>query len=341
MLDAPYDNAMGKRQRLAAFRRYMAGAFLRGMRMPRPDVIFGTSTPLTAAWVADRVAALRGVPWVFEVRDLWPDFPIQMGAVRAPWLQRRLLTLERRLYRRAAHIVPLSPDMERHILRQNIPPARVTTLLNGTDFEWIDRDQGAAVAALDAQHHLQDKQVVLYAGTFGRANDIPTILHAAERLAGEPRILFVLLGEGFKGPDVAEAAERLPNVVLVPPVPRPDTFTWMKRADLSLVTFIDRPVLAANSPAKFFDSLGSGTPVLVTNPGWTKRFVEDHACGWYVPPENPEALAGEITRILARPDLLDAYGARGAKIARLHFDREELAVSLEEILRNAARPAGR
>lgn len=337
MLDVPYDNAMGTAQRFAAFGRYMAGAFARGMRLPRPDVVFGTSTPLTAAWVADRVAAFRGVPWVFEVRDLWPDFPIQMGALRPLWLQRRLRILEHRLYRRAAHIVPLSPDMEAHILRHNIPPERVTMLLNGTDFEWIDRDDTEAVAALDRRYRLEGKQVVLYAGTFGRANDIPTILQAAERLAGLPDVRFVLLGQGFLEGTVSEAAARLPNVLRIPPAPRPGTFAWMKRADLSLVPFVDRPVLAANSPAKFFDSLGAGTPVVVTNPGWTKRFVEAHACGWYVPPENPEALAHEIARALAHPGRLLEAGARGAEIARQLFDRAELAVSLEKILIDAAK----
>ncbi|MFQ5568340.1 MAG: glycosyltransferase family 4 protein [Rhodothermales bacterium] len=330
--DIPYDNTMPERRRVRAFGQYAGNALFRGLRMPRPDVIFGSSTPLTAAWAAHRVAAWRGVPWVFEVRDLWPDFPVQMGAVRHPILKKQLYRLEKRLYASAAHIVALSPDMETHIRGLGIPGEKITTLIHGTDFDLIDQVEDDQRDRLAHQYGLLGRNVVLYAGRYGRANDIPTLLQAAHRLSHRDDIRFIITGDGYFAPAVRDAAERLPGVTCLPPQPRHEVFSWFKLAHVTLVPFLDLPVLSANSPAKFFDSLGAGTPVIVTNPGWTRRFVEEHRCGWYVPPSNPEALAQRLERVLADPAGLKAAGLRGSDVARRHFDRAVLAGRLEDIL---------
>ena len=337
MLDVPYDNTMGSLRRMMAFQHFAAGALLKGLTIPRPDVIFGTSTPLTAAWVAARVAHLRRVPWVFEVRDLWPDFPIQMGALPQPWLQRRLHALERRLYQSAAHIIPLSTDMEAHIRAQGIPLECITTLVNGTDFDLLDACSDEETEALRARHSLTGKRVVLYGGSFGRANDLPTLLQAAVRLQYRDDLRFVFIGQGYEEDQVRVAAESHPGIILLPPQPRHRMFHWFKIADLSLVSFIDLPVLATNSPSKFFDSLAAGTPVIVTNPGWTKTFVETHGCGWYVPAGRPEALAQGLETALNDPSGLALAGQQGAAVARRAFDRVVLAERLEAVLQAAAR----
>ncbi len=336
MLDVPYDNTMNARQRLRAFAHFAGRAVLKGLSMAKPDVILGISTPLTAAWAAAATARRHKTPWVFMVKDLWPDFPVQMGAIKNPWLQRRLYALERRLYRSAAHVIPFSPDMEAHILGHGLDSARVTTHLNGTDFELIDACTDDDGAALRETHGLTGKKVVLYGGALGRANGIVTLLEAAERLAQRTAVQFVFIGHGFLTGRVREAAARLPNVMLLPPQPRHRMLCWFKLADLSLVSFIDLPVLAANSPAKFFDSLGAGTPVLVTNAGWTKRFVEEHRCGWYAPPSNAEALAHRLDAVLGDADALTVAGCRAATVARQQFDRDAMAEALEAILHRVA-----
>ncbi len=340
MLDVPYHNAMGARRRLRAFAHFAARAALKGLSIPKPDVILGISTPLTAAWAAAATARRRKTPWVFMVKDLWPDFPIQMGAVKNRWLQRRLYALEHRLYRNAAHVIPFSPDMEARVLRHGGTPETVTTHLNGTDFWLIDACTENDVAALREAHGLTGKKVVLYGGAFGRANDIPTLIEAAERLRARADVHFVFIGHGFLTDRAREAATRLPNLSLLPPEPRHRMLCWFKLADLSLVSFIDLPVLAANSPAKFFDSLGAGTPVLVTNPGWTKRFVEEHRCGWYAPPSDAAAIAHRLDAALAAPQTLAAAGTRAAAIARQLFDRDAMADDLEAIFLQVAGQGG-
>lgn len=336
LFDVPYANAMSSRQRLQAFARYAAGAVRRGLQGPRPDVVFGTSTPLTAAWAAAQVARLRRVPWVFEVRDLWPDFPVQMGALPNPLLRRRLYAMEKNLYRRADHLIPLSPGMAQHIEAQGISPERITTQLNGSSMDLLARWSTADVAALRRQHALEGRKVILYAGTFGRANDIQTLIQAAAQLAHRTDWAFVFVGHGYHADALAQAAHAQDNLFVLPPQPKHQAYGWYKMAALSLVSFMDLPVLATNSPSKLFDSLSSGAPVIVNTPGWMKTFVETHGCGWHVPAGDAEALAGRIRQVLDDPDALEAARTAGLRLAP-SFDRVHLAEELETLFERVVR----
>ncbi|MGI4761073.1 MAG: glycosyltransferase family 4 protein [Janthinobacterium lividum] len=334
----PYNNKMGPARRALAFAQYATWAVRAGRRLARPDVVWGISTPLTAAWAAARVAHHRGVPWVFEVQDLWPSFPVAMGAVPTALARQQLFALEKRLYESAAHIVPLSPDMSAYVADLGIAPAKITTLLNGTDLDLAARATPAAVAALRQAQGLAGQRVVLYAGTFGRANDIPTVVAAAEALvAADPNVVFLFLGHGYFAPLVAAAAARWPGRIrLVGGQPRHAVFTWFALADVAVVSFLGLPVLDANSPAKLYDALAVATPVVVTNQGWTKQLVEEHGCGWYAPAGDAAALAHRLQTTLADREGLAIAGARGQALARLRFDRVALAAQMRSILEQAA-----
>ncbi|MCC9168289.1 glycosyltransferase family 4 protein [Pontibacter harenae] len=331
----PYANKMGVVQRLKSFAGFAAFSFKKAMELPKPDIIWAVSTPLSTPWVAAQVAKLRGVPWVFEVQDLWPKFPIEMGAVKNKWLQQRLYVLEKSLYKSAAHIITLSPNMTDYVASLGISRDKITTNYNGTDLNMIAAVKPAAVELLRERYQLEGKRVVLYAGTYGRANDIPTLMKAIEVLASEPEIKFVFTGSGYYEPQLQELAARMPNLLLLPPQNRQDTFELFKLADLSLVTFSNLPVLAANSPAKFYDSLGCGTPVIVTNPGWTNSFVQKYNVGWYTPAEQHELLAQTIKSALADAAILQKKGANGAIIAKEIFDRQMLVTKVEQVLQRA------
>ena len=334
----PYENKMGPARRALAFAQYAGWAVREGLRMEKPDVIWGISTPLTAAWAAAQVARWRRVPWVFEVQDLWPAFPIAMGAVPTVPARQQLYRIEKRLYQRARHILPLSPDMARYVTDLGIPSEKVTTVLNGTDLELAARATPEAVEAVRLVQGLAGKRVVLYAGTFGRANDIPTLVAAAEAMAAEDsETVWVFLGHGFFEPLVAAAAARWPGRIrLVGGQARHAVFAWFALADISVVSFLGLPVLDANSPAKLYDSLAVGTPVVVTNVGWTKALVEEHRCGWYVPASDAEALATQLRELLKQPEQLAAAGANGQALAAREFDRQQLAGRVQRVLEAAA-----
>ena len=332
-----YDNKMGPVRRVLAFAQYAAWAVREGLRIDKPDVIWGISTPLTAAWAAAQVARRRRVPWVFEVQDLWPSFPIAMGAVPTALARQQLYQLEKRLYRSARHILPLSPDMARYVTDLGIPAAKVTTVLNGTDLELVARATPDAVAQLRQEQGLVGKRVVLYAGTFGRANDIPTLVVAAEALvATDAEVVWLFLGHGFFEPLIAAAAARWPGRIrLVRGQARHEVFSWFALADVSVVSFLGLPVLDSNSPAKLYDSLAVGTPVVVTNAGWTKALVEEYACGWYVPAGDAPALAAHLQNLLRQPETLVRAGANGRVLAAQEFDRQRMAARVQQVLEAA------
>ena len=334
----PYENTMGPARRVLAFAQDAAWAVRAGRRIARPDVVWGISTPLTAAWAAARVARHWRAPWVFEVQDLWPSFPVAMGAVPTALARQQLFALEKRLYKSAAHIVPLSPDMSHYVTDLGISANKVTTLLNGTDLDLAARATPATVAALRSEQGLEGRKVVLYAGTFGRANDMPTVVAAAEKMvAADPAVTWLFLGHGYYAPLVAAAAARWPGRIrLVGGQPRHAVFSWFALAEVAVVSFLGLPVLDANSPAKLYDALAVGTPVVVTNHGWTKMLVEQYHCGWYAPAGDADALAAQLQTALADPVRLQEAGQRGQALAQAQFDRVALASQMQQILERAA-----
>ncbi|MDF7814633.1 glycosyltransferase family 4 protein [Hymenobacter sp. YC55] len=335
--EVPYHNKMGVPRRALAFGQYAAYALREGLRIDKPDVIWGISTPLTAAWAAAQVARWRRVPWVFEVQDLWPSFPVAMGAVPSVWAQKQLFALEKSLYQSARHILPLSPGMANYISSLGISGEKLTTVLNGTDFDLAARATDVTVADLRHELQLEGRRVVLYAGTFGRANNIPMLIAAAVALAATcPEVVWLFMGHGYDEPLLREAASQHPFIRLVPPQPRHAVFAWFKLADVSVVSFLGLPVLDANSPAKLYDSLAVGTPVIVTNSGWTRDFVEANRCGWYSPADNAQALATQLSRLFKHPELLQAAGKAGQETAANTFDRQKIAVIMQNSLEQAA-----
>jgi glycosyltransferase involved in cell wall biosynthesis len=309
-------------QRIQSYLSFSAKAFWGSIRNSNPDVVYGISTPLSTAWTAAMAARWHGVPWLFEIRDLWPAFPIQMGAIPFHWLEQVLYKVERFLYRSAAHIVTMSPDMTTHVEQTGQSPDRVTTILPGSDLDYLNSPTSPSPQHVRRRYNLPASPLVLYAGTFGRANDIPTLIEVARRCKDE-KFSFLFVGRGFYEPALRRLARKNSSVFLAPPQPQHHMGAWYRLADLSVVSFLDRPVLASNSPAKFFDSLTMGTPVLVTNPGWTKAFVETHQCGWYVPPSDPDSMTKRLRALMTAPNKLSAAGDRGRRVAEKKFNRSE------------------
>ncbi|MBN2848992.1 MAG: glycosyltransferase family 4 protein, partial [Coriobacteriia bacterium] len=267
MLNVRYENRMGAARRFSAFAGYAVRAVAAALRRDPPDLVVGSSTPLTVAVAAALTAVRYRIPWIFEVRDLWPDFPIQMGAVPGRLSQSALYALEHVLYRHAARIVTLSPDMETHVRRYVSLPDKVRTIHYGVDLDEAETVRGRDRTGLFDSFGLDDRRVILYAGRFGRANAIPTLLDAARLLSGRDDVRFVFAGDGYHEDDIRTAADALTNVLLLPPQPRHRALMLFRLATVSITSFIDLPVLSANAPAKLSDSLACGTPVIVTNDG--------------------------------------------------------------------------
>ncbi len=335
-----YGTGLSGARRVLEFLRFARVATRIGQQLLRPDVVFATSTPLMIGLAGKALARHFRVPFVFEVRDLWPQALINTGTLRnrlvIAWLRR----MERRIYRAATHIVALSPGMKAGVVAAGIAPERVSVITNGSDDDLFrpDLDGSAARARLG----LGDRFAAVYFGALGRANGLEYVIDAARELqrAGQERIVIVLHGSGgMKELLQARAREYgLRNVVFSDSVPdKAQVAALVAGCNACLTIYAATQQEQSWSPNKLFDALAAGRPVLVNVPGWLRELVETNGCGRYVDPARPADLARALQALAGQPQLCLEMGARGRRLFEREFSRDVLTRQLEDVLQHAVR----
>jgi glycosyltransferase involved in cell wall biosynthesis len=309
-------------RRMLAFARFAIAATLAVLRGPRPDVVYATSPPLTIALPALAAAARWRAPLVFEVRDLWPEAPIQMGALANPLARRGARALEHFVYRRSARVIALSPGIRAGVLAAGVPEAKVALVPNASDLDLFDPAPPPAAERL----------VVSYFGAMGEANDITAAIAAARLL---PDVDFVLMGDGKRRPELERGAP--PNVEF-PGAARSkeDVAALARRSAACLTLFKDVPVLATNSPNKLFDTFAAGRPAIVNMDGWMRELVERNEAGLYVRAGDARDLADKLEWLRDHPDEAARMGRNARALAEREFDRDLVAERALEVLEEAA-----
>jgi glycosyltransferase involved in cell wall biosynthesis len=322
-------------RRVLEFARFAIAATVTVLRLPRPDVIYATSPPLTMALPALAAAARHRTPLVFEVRDLWPEAPIQMGALRNPLLQRLARALERFVYRRAAHVIALSPGMRAGVIAAGTAADKVVLIPNASDIELFspDREGGDFRERLG----LGDRFVCTYFGTMGEANDLTQVIEAAALMDDDVR--FVLHGEGKRKQALKDLARArgVGNVVFSDAVEKDSVAELAAASDACMTIYKDVPILYTCSPNKLFDTFAAGRAAIVNTPGWLTELVEEGEAGVAVRPADPEHLAERVAFLRDNPDLVERYGRNGRKLAETEFSRDMLAERALGVLELAAR----
>lgn len=310
------------RSRLANYLSFAFWAFIAGLRAPRPAVVCASSPSLPAAAGAAIVALVKRAPLVLEVRDLWPESAVAMGLVRPGSAFARIAgVLESFCYRRARHVIALTEGIRDGVIAKGVDPARVTLVTNGVDIGPPVTDPADVPVPKDAF-------VAMFVGGHGTYSSLETVLEAADRLRGDPRIRVVLVGGGDQKAHLQDLAGRrgLPNVVFCDSVPKADVPRWLARADVCLLPYQDRPLFAGALPNKVFDYMGAGKPIVAAVPrGELSRLVEQAGCGRAIPPEDPDAMAAAIAEFAADPALATRFGVAGAGFVCTHYDRRVLA----------------
>jgi glycosyltransferase involved in cell wall biosynthesis len=318
-------------RRMLAFAAFALTATVAVLRGPRPDVIYASSPPLTIALPALAAALRWRTPLVFEVRDLWPEAPIQMGALRNPllrWLARRL---ERLVYGRSARIIALSPGIRDGALSAGVPPERVAVVPNASDLELFspDLDRDAERRRLGLGNGL----VCSYFGAMGEANDLDQVIDAAPLV---PDVTFVLLGDGKRRRALEARAPA--NVRFLDPVPDKASVARLAAAsDACLTIFKNVPVLATNSPNKLFDTFAAGRAAIVNTDGWMRELVEGNEAGLFVRPGDARDLAAKVAWLRDNPSEIERLGRNARALAEREFDRDTLAARALAALEEAAR----
>jgi glycosyltransferase involved in cell wall biosynthesis len=325
---------LGYPRRVLEFARFAVAATLTGLRQPRPDVIYATSPPLTMALPALAAARRHRAPLVFEVRDLWPEAPIQMGALTNPLLKRLARWLERYVYRHAAHVIALSPGMREGVIAAGTPPEKITLVPNASDLELFSPDIDGS--EFRERLGLGDRFVCTYFGTMGEANDLTQVIDAAALMDDDVR--FVLHGDGKRRHALEELAGGVSNVVFSDPLPDKESVAQLAAAsDVCMTIYKNVPILYTCSPNKLFDTFAAGRPAIVNTPGWLEQLVEENEAGVYVRPADAADLADRVAFLRDNPELVERYGRNARKLAETEFSRDMLAERALGVLERAAR----
>lgn len=328
----------GTVRRMASYASFMISAMALGeLRLSRPDVVIATSPQLLCGAAGEYLSRALEAPFVFEVRDLWPESILAVEAMGENAVFRGLKRLARRLYHRSVRIVTVGEGYRRGIHDlYGIPLEKISVVPNGIDTSLFK--PGPRENEVRRDRGWDGRFVLLYLGTHGMAHALDKVLEAARRLQDEPKYLFAFVGEGAeKGALVQKAAEwRLPNVEFIDPQPKARVPLYYSACDIGLVTLRDTPLFQEVLPSKIFEMFGMERPVLLGVGGEARRLVESAEAGEYVAPQNVDAMVAAIRRLSTDPAGLDAMGRRGRAHVLEHYDRRALAARyitlLEEVV---------
>lgn len=342
-LPVTYSNNMGFNDRVKAFIKFAIHASFKASSL-EGDVVFATSTPLTIAIPGIYASKIKGRPMVFEVRDLWPELPIAIGALQNQILINMAKWLEKSAYQNASQVVALSPGMKEGVLRTGYSQNKVHMIPNSSDLELFDVPEEEGLRFRESREWLGDRPLVIYAGTFGQINKVGYLVKvAAEMKEIAPEVRFLIVGRGAEGDQIKSLAKDLNvlnnNVFMPGKLPKAEMPALFSAADITTSLFMDLEEMWANSANKFFDGLASGTPIAINYSGWQADVLRENEAGIVLPPHDYAVAAQKLYEGLSDEDWLNTAGNNAKRLAREEYDRNMLAKKLENALKKAVNDA--
>jgi glycosyltransferase involved in cell wall biosynthesis len=303
----------------------------------RFDVLIASSPPWFPVPAGAMLSRLRKIPLVIELRDLWPDYLLEMNTLKWPALARGLVRMDRRLLLRANRVVTVTEPLREMIAAKGVEPGRIEVISNGVDpEEYFPAHEPPPSPVLERRG---GECIVGYLGNFGAGQRLDVVLDAAGLLVPNPAVRFVLAGDGTDLPRIRKRVEemRLPNLMLLPPIPRSRTRAFYNACDACLVPLAPLPVFAHALPTKFFEIMACGRPVVASAAGLVPGVLDQCGAGLSAPPGDATALAAKIAEAAAMsPAARQAMGAAGTRYVATHFHRGVLADRYLDLLRAAA-----
>ena len=333
-LNLAYSNSDLFLKRFLIFIKYALKS-LKIIFQERYDIIFATSTPLTAGIPGIFARWMKNKPFVFEVRDLWPELPKEMGVITNPITLFSMSLLEKATYHSAHHLIALAPGISEGIIKKGINKELVSLIPNGCDLNIFnniaDKWRPSNIDKTDF--------LALYAGTHGEANGLNNLLDVAKELKNRKRddIKFLLIGQGKLKDSLKEIAinSELDNVIFHDLIDKKKLASLMSSTDIGLQILADcKAFYNGTSPNKFFDYLSAGLPVLNNYPGWLSNMINEYECGYAVPPNDPIAFADALEDAANNPSKLTLMGMNSSSLALKEFNRIDLAQKWVDILEN-------
>ena len=326
----------GVMRRSLSYFFYLVMSTLAAPFLPRVDVVISTSPQFFCGLAGYLVSRIKRVPWVLEIRDLWPESIMAVGAINRSLTLRWLVWLAKFAYRKADLILCVTDSFKTAIIAEGIPAAKIEVIKNGVDLEFFspERSLGPEAGRIPGLDNTQGKFVLSYVGTHGMAHGLDTVLKAAELLRDLPNVLFLLVGDGAEREHLLKQRDimRLDNVVFLEQQPKTRMPAIWAVTDVSLVMLKDQPLFRTVIPSKIFESMAMMKPVILGVQGESEALLEASGAGLCVQPESAVQLARAVRRLYDNPDERRAMGLAGRSFVEQHFDRQVLAARYTELL---------
>lgn len=328
--ELPYSNSLSFLQRILIFLSF-AFKSIKVALFEKYDVLFATTTPLTAGIPGIFAKWFRRKPFVFEVRDLWPELPKAMGVIKNPVVLWLMSILEWTSYHSADRLIGLSPGIVEGIVKRGINAEKVASIPNGCDLDIFATEH----QAWRPEQVKNSDLMAIFTGTHGLANGLDAVVDAAIELQARQRddIKLVLVGDGMQKIGLQQRARELQlnNIVFHDPVNKAKLAGLMASADIGMQILANVPAFYyGTSPNKFFDYIAAGLPVLNNYPGWLADLISSQHCGFAVLPENPHAFADALEYAADHRDELKVMGQNAQHVAQQQFDRQVLSQKFAE-----------
>ena len=336
-LPVGYDQKFGFVRRIWAFLSFVYRARKLVKKLPRPDLLYITSTPLTTGLIGLWAKRKFALPFIFEVRDLWPEAPVQVGAIRNPLLKKFLYALEKKLYDHALSIVALSPGIAAYIQKKS-PDCSVALIPNFSDSDTFfpkERNLGR-----QRQLGISPGLTIAYTGALGLVNAVEELLDLAELAQRRGKNWnFLIMGEGSHKQKLVDLSRSklLRNVRFIPFGSKAEVNDILSLADFAWISFAHFPVLKTNSPNKFFDALAAGTAILINHKGWVFDLVKTHQLGVSCLPGKMESAFSKLEQLEENPEKIYRMGENARQLSQHLFSKEQAIKRLLEVIRPESR----
>lgn len=322
-------------KRTLDFVSFMLSSFMFGLFSKKVDVVVGTSPQFFTVISAWALAKLKCVPFVFELRDIWPASITAVGAMKKSKVISLLEKVEMFLYHQADSIISVTHSFKKELTERGVDANKIDVVLNGVD---LSKYQPASEKAPEfaKQFGLEGKFVAGYIGTHGLAHALDKIVEAAQLLEGDDDIRIVFAGGGADRPRIEQMVKERgsQNIVMIPRQPKEKMFALWSLCDVSIVHLKDTPLFETVIPSKIFESMGMGIPIVISAPnGEATRIIENTQSGLVLPPESPSELADAIKALKEDNSFFSKNSCDSAKI----FDRRKLADDMLGILQKVVK----
>lgn len=325
-----YSNNMNFTRRIMAFIDYIFKSVLIGIKIKDVDVIFATSTPLTIGIPGYILSKFKKAKLIFEVRDVWPDIPIELGFIKNKLVIKLLKKLELFIYKNSDQIITLSPGMYNNLLNKGISESKLSVIPNIANiplYDSVKEDKNLIKKNLG----LENKFVCIHPGTMGFVNGLDNILDVAKKVYEiDKDIVFILVGEGKEKNKLIEKKEneKIENVFILDPMPKQDVVNLIKSSDIGIMSVINYKILEDNSANKFFDFLAAGLPIMINYKGWQGKELNDYNCGYSCEYTDTSDMALKIIELKNNEELFNEMKINSKKLANQKYSLE---VSLEKL----------